>query len=119
MKKIIMLLAAVSFVAVQGFSQNATSSASQKDSKVASTVKPTATAKSADAGKTAVTGCCGRFIDNNGDGKCDNNCGHCQGKGTQKCGDGKHQSCAGKAKSCESTCKLKCTRDAAKPAPGK
>jgi hypothetical protein len=99
LKRITVLLAIMSFIALQGFSQNASTSGKNKDSKTISTSNST----------------CGKFVDNNKDGICDNHQAKMSGgkcaNFTDKNGDGicdNHQNCGkgnGNCNGCGMNCK--------------
>jgi hypothetical protein len=108
-KRITVLLAIMSFIAVQGFSQNASTSVGTTNSTISQTAASTTPGKIADNDKVGVcdkhqakmiNGKCANWVDKNGDGICDNCKSNCQGKGNCKgsgmgCQKGQGNCCKG------------------------
>jgi len=130
LKGIVFLMAFMSFVVSQGFSQTAPVATAQKNT--AATTKSTP-GKFVDNNKDGVcdnhqakmnTGKCANFVDKNGDGKCDDCKGSCQGKGKANCCGTSAKNCAGQGKGncaasgCSGKHKNGCGQKDA-PAPGK
>jgi|GEM_PF-338561 len=114
-KRITVLMAIMSFIAFQGFSQNATTTNSQKNSQKAPTATSTIPGKFIDNNKDGVcdnyqtrmkNGRGANFVDKNGDGICDNRQNAGQGKGNPNdCGMGyQHRNGQGKGNCCSNGC---------------
>jgi hypothetical protein len=96
-KRISVLLAIMSFIAVQGFSQNASTAVGTAAATNSQTTVKSTPGTPVDNNKDGVcdkhqakmiNGKCANWVDKNGDGVCDNCKSDCKGKGNCK-GDGK------------------------------
>jgi hypothetical protein len=115
LKRITVVMAIMSFIAFQGFSQNVSTTNSQKDSQKAQTTTNIAPGKFVDNNKDGVcdnyqtrmkNGPGANFVDKNGDGICDKRQNAGQGKGNQNgCGMGyQHRNGQGKGNCCGNGC---------------
>ncbi len=104
-------MAIMSFIAFQGFSQNASTTSSKKDLQNAKTTTTTVPGKFVDNNKDGIcdnyqtrmkNGCGANFVDKNGDGICDNRENAGQGKGNPNgCGMGcQHRNGPGNGNCC-------------------
>ena len=101
LKRITVLMAIMSFITFQGFSQNTSTTKAQKDSPTTQTATNPIPGKFVDNNKDGVcdnhqakmkNGKCTNFVDKNGDGICDNRQNAGQGKGNcTGCGMGCQQ----------------------------